>query len=60
MVGVPRHVRISTDGRNTGIQCEATEGRVVFVGGCPRYVPVVECANANKLGVPQCCWKMGE
>jgi len=60
MVVVPRHVRVLTDGSDTEIPCEAIEGRVVFDGGCPRYVPVVECANANKLGVPQCCWKMSE
>jgi hypothetical protein len=56
-VTVPKHNITIVEGSDTGIECPSTEGIAHFSGGVPNYMAVVECANANKLGVEVQCAK---
>lgn len=55
-VEIPGHRIMGVDGKELSVLCDSTAGRVYFVGGVPYFRAVVECNNANELGVPiQCC-----
>lgn len=57
IVEIPEHNIVLVEGDDIGIKCPQHKGRVSFIGGIPHYVAIVECGNANRLGVEIQCTK---